>query len=941
MKNNIINEVTHMKKLMLINEASIIKWKFREGIKPKLNEKLNSLGDNDIKGFNLEVKKESPYRQGVVVTEKIDTKAKLFDELNSLDEIDIKNLTDGQKNFLKELNSRLDDIDPKYIKELAETFKNDFKNSDDLTKGKFLSTFKQLLKEDEYVKFEKEIQGFTIKAGVLPVLKDIIKGSKEFIVPLLKSWKFWVAIPLITSGAGAAIYKLLIKGGNVFTEKLDESMKTKGANLFKLLLNNEESLTLNLPSEEIASDYGITNENKAEMDKYAQEFFNTQSWFDTTEDEVKELIKNLTTNFDGINFIYFLSKFKEISSQNFIKFLREKVPNVDNIIFSNDSVNPDFEFLTVMTNDVATLDSINIVMKAVTKSYGGEDGYSQMQIKQDSRNENSEWVPFNNPDSGIILNVINKDGQTINFDYTTRTKIINDLKRYVDGIWSTAGSVKAKEAITNLFNEIIKNKKVPTESDLLELSLDPKTVYTEVSTKLMEEHPEFSKIMFTWPWVQKMNENVVGLARILKEQPVLDKTKKKDNTNVNKNNTSGGGVKTFPGPGTVQQFQDWLDINYPTWLNGGKLNKGKGYGSYGPSTQKAFTQYGSAYQNSSSNSGGNIQQPETVDKAKEIFDKFNDSVFFYSVNNERMNIEYTQQIGKWIKYYTKKNFNEESAYLGSVLSAYGNMISKYKTDEEIQATIDSQLPNLQTYLKTLFEGIQLKRRGGLSQILEQVSNLVTVNVVNRIPQKQTEDDNYKDMSNVTIKSIIGGGTELRKGDRSDTIVRVKEALGYTKDKTPYFTQDFDTFVIKYKGENELDNSNSNISRDLICSIKQYQQLCSTSSGQKTTAPPTNTTTPIELKYLNDYATAVGTGIPEYGTCKSLFDYYSEQALNYRRLKKVNKAPQITDVQLKPIKDKILYCQKSSDLKDRAKLDTLISQRFRIQQDKDSPYYLDI
>jgi hypothetical protein len=46
--------------------------------------------------------------------------------------------------------------------------------------------------------------------------------------------------------------------------------------------------------------------------------------------------------------------------------------------------------------------------------------------------------------------------------------------------------------------------------------------------------------------------------------------------------------------------------------------------------------------------------------------------------------------------------------------------------------------------------------------------------------------------------------------------------------------------------------------------------------------------------------------------------------------------------LKPIKDKILYCQKSSDLKDRAKLDTLISQRFRIQQgDKDNPYKMDI
>ena len=944
MKNNIINEVAHMKRLMLINEASIIKWKFSEGIKPKLNEKLNSLGETDIKGFNLEVKKESPYRQGVEVTEKIDTKAKLFDELNSLDAIDIKNLTNNQKTFLKELNSRLDDIDPKYIKELAETFKNDFKNSDDLTKGKFLSTFKQLLKDDEYVKFEKEIQGFTIKAGVLPVLKDIIKGSKEFIAPLLKSKTAWGIVILGYFGILSPLVNLLKKGGSTLSEKIDEALKTKGANLFKLLLTNEDSLTSGLSSQEISEAYGITEENKAEMDKYAQDFFNTQSWFDTTEDEVKELIKNLTTNFDGINFIYFLSKFKEISSQNFIKFLREKVPNVDNIIFSNDSVNPDFEFLTVMTNDVATLDSINIVMNAVTKSYGGEDGYSQMQIKQDSRNENSEWVPFNNPDSGIILNVINKDGQTINFDYTTRTKIINDLKRYVDGIWSTAGSVKAKETITNLFNEIIKNKKVPTESDLLELSLDPKTVYTEVSTKLMEEHPEFSKIMFTWPWVQKMNENVVGLARILKEQPVLDKTKKKDNTNVNNGNTSGG-VKTFPGSGTVQQFQDWLDTNYPTWLNGGKLNKGKGYGSYGPSTQKAFTQYGSAYQNSSSNSdgGGAAQQSETVDKAKEIFDKFNDSIWFFSTNNERMNIEYRPEMAKTIKYLRRMNYIEECSYLGAILSLYGKNISKYKTDIDTQNKIDTHLPSLQKYLQTILEGIQLKRPNGLSQILEQVSDFVVVNVVNGIPKKQTEDDNYRDANSITIKSIIGGATELRKGDRSDTVVRVKEALGYTKDKTPYFTQDFDTFIINYKGTNKLDNTNGNISQDLMCSIEQYKQLCSTSSGQKTTAPPTNTTssTPIELKYLNDYANAVGNGVPSYGTCKSLFDYYSEQALNYRRLKKVNQKPKITVDQLKPIKDKILYCQKSSDLKDRAKLDTLISQRFRIQQDKDSPYYLDI
>ena len=315
-------------------------------------------------------------------------------------------------------------------------------------------------------------------------------------------------------------------------------------------------------------------------------------------------------------------------------------------------------------------------------------------------------------------------------------------------------------------------------------------------------------------------------------------------------------------------------------------------------------------------------------------------------------------MAKTIKYLRGRNYIEECSYLGAILSLYGKNISKYKTDIDTQNKIDTQLPSLQKYLQTILEGIQLKRPNGLSQILEQVSDFVVVNVVSGIPKKQTEDDNYRDANSITIKSIIGGATELRKGDRSDTVVRVKEALGYTKDKTPYFTQDFDTFIINYKGTNKLDNTNGNISQDLMCSIEQYKQLCSTSSGQKTTAPPTNTTdsTPIELKYLNDYVKYVGTGIPAYGPCKSLFDYYSQQALNYTRLKKVKKKPLPTDAEeiakeklekdklmelLKPIKDKILYCQKSSDLKDRAKLDTLISQRFRIQQDKDSPYYLDI
>ena len=48
----------------------------------------------------------------------------------------------------------------------------------------------------------------------------------------------------------------------------------------------------------------------------------------------------------------------------------------------------------------------------------------------------------------------------------------------------------------------------------------------------------------------------------------------------------------------VKLFQDWLDINHAGWATGfpnGKLNKGSGYGKFGPRTQKAWALYGKEY----------------------------------------------------------------------------------------------------------------------------------------------------------------------------------------------------------------------------------------------------------------------------------------------------------------------------------------------------------
>jgi hypothetical protein len=48
----------------------------------------------------------------------------------------------------------------------------------------------------------------------------------------------------------------------------------------------------------------------------------------------------------------------------------------------------------------------------------------------------------------------------------------------------------------------------------------------------------------------------------------------------------------------VKKFQDWLDTNKSGWATGyadGKVNKGKGYGRFGPRTSKAWGQYKSEY----------------------------------------------------------------------------------------------------------------------------------------------------------------------------------------------------------------------------------------------------------------------------------------------------------------------------------------------------------
>lgn len=64
----------------------------------------------------------------------------------------------------------------------------------------------------------------------------------------------------------------------------------------------------------------------------------------------------------------------------------------------------------------------------------------------------------------------------------------------------------------------------------------------------------------------------------------------------------------------IQMFQDWLDMEFPTWLNGGKLNKGAGYGTFGKNTSKAWASYGAKYtkENPTLSKGGSRTTPDTL-----------------------------------------------------------------------------------------------------------------------------------------------------------------------------------------------------------------------------------------------------------------------------------------------------------------------------------------
>ena len=240
--------------------------------------------------------------------------------------------------------------------------------------------------------------------------------------------------------------------------------------------------------------------------------------------------------------------------------------------------------------------------------------------------------------------------------------------------------------------------------------------------------------------------------------------------------------------------------------------------------------------------------------SKSIFDIYSKKIFFYSKNNVPYPIEeFNKEIGNVIDIFISDGFNQPSAFLGAILMNYGTQLTQYQTRKNVQDEIDKFLTDLQDTLKkrlNLPEGFKLKKLLGLAQILEQISEFVKVNIVNGIPKKTTEDDNYIDTNSKTIESVIEGGDEIRPGERNGTVKIVKPRVGYTvsTDTGNNFTENFKNHLLKYKSEKLLDYNNPNISQQLLCSFDDLQQMYP--DWCKKFKKPTPTPTPSQTTQTN-------------------------------------------------------------------------------------------
>lgn len=236
----------------------------------------------------------------------------------------------------------------------------------------------------------------------------------------------------------------------------------------------------------------------------------------------------------------------------------------------------------------------------------------------------------------------------------------------------------------------------------------------------------------------------------------------------------------------------------------------------------------------------------------------------------------------------------------------------------------------------------MKYNRGLGLLLEQK----VINVKNKIPQFPKENSGSSGSnseSNVTYVSnpaslydIVYNNKTIQKNQSSPTVSQVKQSLGYSKDKSNNFDNDFAIFLISYRVKKNF-SEQAVIDKELICDLNPQISACVTNKK------PENTETKSEsavVKYLdaNIPESLKNPSVePDVDLCIRLVNAYSSQAEIYRRsVASGTQDPNIKSDSLDGTKKIVKRCFAFHKLRLKFKF----SAMNEITKNQQSPFYID-
>jgi hypothetical protein len=165
-------------------------------------------------------------------------------------------------------------------------------------------------------------------------------------------------------------------------------------------------------------------------------------------------------------------------------------------------------------------------------------------------------------------------------DKSTYRGAADSIYNAIEGFGTTLPSIKS--ALDSM----------PTVADLCALNSWYTTQYGDLYDDLDSDIDGTDFTKYVWSAIAP---------KIADAEDDLTKTKEDGNKTDGTKTPNVNPVKTPPELKDVKAFQDWLDVNAKGWATGykdGIINKGqngKGYGFYGPRTQKAWATYKDQY----------------------------------------------------------------------------------------------------------------------------------------------------------------------------------------------------------------------------------------------------------------------------------------------------------------------------------------------------------